>query len=135
MDMTEFHRFLEESEDLAGQILELIQNHLKANPDFKFSAVIPGPLFAAAILTARQIKTVPLTPWDAVSNYNKSAALALKIAFEQAGYHMTGICRKCGCTDQNPCQGPGGPCWWVQEDLCCYCTDEPTEAAEQEAAA
>ncbi len=30
----------------------------------------------------------------------------------------TVICRECGCTDLNPCEGP---CFWVEPDLCSRC--------------
>jgi len=30
-------------------------------------------------------------------------------------------CRDCGCTNDNGCQTPFGPCWWVEADLCSGC--------------
>ena len=47
-------------------------------------------------------------------------------------------CRVCGCTD-NDCrqciEKTGGPCWWVQPDLCSACYDELTTAATNDAVA
>ncbi|MFW6217430.1 MAG: hypothetical protein ACOC4K_00395 [Verrucomicrobiota bacterium] len=40
----------------------------------------------------------------------------------------TRTCRLCGCTDDD-CSGciarTGGPCHWVEEDLCSACADNP----------
>lgn len=32
-------------------------------------------------------------------------------------------CRECGCSELNPCTDPddGGPCYWVERDLCSTC--------------
>ena len=35
-----------------------------------------------------------------------------------------GVCRVCGCTEYNACEGG---CWWVEEDLCSACADELSE--------
>jgi len=38
------------------------------------------------------------------------------------------LCRKCACSEFDPCDGG---CWWVAEDLCSSCpVDEPGEAAQ-----
>lgn len=37
-----------------------------------------------------------------------------------------GVCRVCGCTDNDPCHHPEhGMCWWVDEthELCSHCAD------------
>lgn len=37
-----------------------------------------------------------------------------------------GVCKKCGCTDTDPCFNPEhGNCWWVDEshELCSHCAD------------
>jgi hypothetical protein len=35
-------------------------------------------------------------------------------------------CRVCGCTDQTPCiEKTGGPCRWVEGDLCSACMIDP----------
>lgn len=37
-----------------------------------------------------------------------------------------GICKVCGCTDNDPCFNPEhGNCWWVDEthELCSHCAD------------
>lgn len=31
------------------------------------------------------------------------------------------VCRVCGCTNENACQTPDGPCHWVEKDLCSAC--------------
>lgn len=36
---------------------------------------------------------------------------------------LEGVCRVCGCTDQEACLTPEGPCHWVEEDLCSRCSD------------
>lgn len=40
---------------------------------------------------------------------------------------MKGICKICGCTENNPCIHPEfGPCWWLDEDkqdLCGHCVE------------
>lgn len=30
-------------------------------------------------------------------------------------------CRVCGCTQNNACLTPAGPCHWVERDLCSGC--------------
>ena len=40
---------------------------------------------------------------------------------------MYGVCKVCGCTDNNPCFHPGvGYCWWVDDnhELCSHCADK-----------
>lgn len=35
---------------------------------------------------------------------------------------MQGVCRVCGCTQNNPCYHPKhGYCYWVEPDLCSHC--------------
>ena len=37
-----------------------------------------------------------------------------------------GVCKKCGCTDTDPCYNPEhGTCWWVDDthELCSHCAD------------
>ena len=39
---------------------------------------------------------------------------------------MYGVCKVCGCTDNDPCFHPDwGMCWWVDEthELCSHCAD------------
>jgi hypothetical protein len=39
---------------------------------------------------------------------------------------MYGVCKKCGCTDNDPCFNPDwGMCWWVDEthELCSHCAE------------
>lgn len=40
-------------------------------------------------------------------------------------------CRECGCTEQD-CAGcierTGGPCWWVEQDLCSACVPDKVQA-------
>ena len=46
-----------------------------------------------------------------------------------------GVCRVCGCTDDNACYIPGvGPCWWVDEThtLCSHCVEIDPEDIERE---
>jgi len=33
-------------------------------------------------------------------------------------------CRVCGCTEDNACMTPDGPCCWAEEDLCSSCAAE-----------
>lgn len=33
-------------------------------------------------------------------------------------------CRVCGCTDENACMTPHGPCWWSDNDLCSACAEK-----------
>ncbi len=46
---------------------------------------------------------------------------------------IPGVCRVCGCTEDNPCEHPDhGTCWWVDDDctLCSHCADlcdDPSE--------
>lgn len=42
---------------------------------------------------------------------------------------IPGVCRVCGCTENNPCYHPKyGYCWWVDEDhtLCSHCAEKLT---------
>lgn len=40
-----------------------------------------------------------------------------------------GRCRVCGCTDERACEDAniGGPCYWVEPNLCSACAGEDTE--------
>ena len=45
-----------------------------------------------------------------------------------------GICRICGCTDEDPCFNPiVGNCWWVDDahTLCSHCADEAISNAPE----
>lgn len=38
-----------------------------------------------------------------------------------------GVCRVCGCTDDDPCYNPNvGNCWWADEShtICSHCADK-----------
>lgn len=38
-----------------------------------------------------------------------------------------GVCRVCGCTDDDPCHNPNvGNCWWADESqtICSHCADK-----------
>jgi hypothetical protein len=38
-----------------------------------------------------------------------------------------GVCKICGCTDNDPCHNPAhGNCWWVDDshELCSHCADK-----------
>lgn len=37
------------------------------------------------------------------------------------------ICRVCGCSEHDACDGPDGPCGWAERDLCTHCV--PAEVA------
>lgn len=38
---------------------------------------------------------------------------------------IPGVCRVCGCTEENPCYHPKhGHCWWVEPSLCSHCAEE-----------
>lgn len=40
---------------------------------------------------------------------------------------MYGVCKICGCTDNDPCENPDyGACWWVDDshELCSHCADK-----------
>jgi hypothetical protein len=39
---------------------------------------------------------------------------------------VVGVCRVCGCTDEEACEGG---CSWVEPDLCSACVDEANRAA------
>jgi hypothetical protein len=36
---------------------------------------------------------------------------------------MLGICKFCGCTDNNACVTEEGPCYWVKDDVCSACVE------------
>lgn len=44
--------------------------------------------------------------------------------------HMAGVCRECGCTDDNACvlgdDDDAYPCHWVEDDLCSGCAPDDT---------
>lgn len=46
---------------------------------------------------------------------------------------ILGVCRICGCTEDNPCEHPDhGTCWWVDDDctLCSHCADLCDDSSE-----
>ncbi len=45
-----------------------------------------------------------------------------------------GTCKKCGCTEFNPCNHPDfGPCWWLDatHELCSHCVEIPDDPKTQ----
>ncbi len=40
---------------------------------------------------------------------------------------MSDICKVCGCTEDNACMTPDGPCYWVEPDLCSTCAADEAE--------
>lgn len=41
--------------------------------------------------------------------------------------YKLGVCRYCGCTDNDPCYNPAyGNCWWTNSDhtICSHCVDD-----------
>ena len=49
---------------------------------------------------------------------------------EQKGPQRRQICRGCGCTNAKACRDPeGGPCYWIERDLCSVCARKTTEGA------
>lgn len=44
--------------------------------------------------------------------------------FNAAGHPITGICKKCGCTENDACISEEyGACSWAESDLCSACVD------------
>lgn len=47
---------------------------------------------------------------------------------KQKGQERLQICRDCGCTNARACREPaGGPCYWVERDLCSVCARKVEE--------
>ncbi len=43
---------------------------------------------------------------------------------------MSGICKVCGCTEDNACVHPDfGPCWWINDkkEFCSHCVELPDD--------
>lgn len=46
------------------------------------------------------------------------------------------LCRRCACSERDPCYDESfGTCWWVESDLCSICADPRTAIAHQPPAA
>lgn len=59
-------------------------------------------------------------------NHKTRQYLSLKDIKFQPRY-KSGVCRYCGCTDNDPCYNPNyGNCWWVDKEhtICSHCADE-----------
>ena len=59
-------------------------------------------------------------------NHKTRRYLSLKDIKFQPRY-KSGVCRYCGCTDNDPCYNPNyGNCWWVDKEhtICSHCADE-----------
>ncbi len=54
-----------------------------------------------------------------------------KTAKSKKGKKQVRKCRVCGCTEEKACQTAGGPCHWVEEDLCSACADKPGKPAKK----
>ena len=70
-------------------------------------------------------------PADTVRVLDQIEILELNIVersiFPGAGFFdAPRTCRVCGCTDDKACLPPGGPCHWVEPDLCSACRPEET---------
>lgn len=63
---------------------------------------------------------------------NKERSIRVKAdRFKSYGHYKIGICKKCGCTDNNACEDQvTGTCFWVAGDLCSACaSDEQRQKA------
>lgn len=82
----------------------------------------------------------------AVNAMNVATAIGLLLELVP----IPGVCRNCGCTDEEPCFSDGtkvyrfrelepfsdeqlqamplGPCSWIEPDLCSMCVDAPAPA-------
>lgn len=53
--------------------------------------------------------------------------LSLKDIIKCRPRFVSGVCRYCGCTYNDPCYNPNyGNCWWADSDhtVCSHCVDE-----------
>lgn len=57
----------------------------------------------------------------------------LQSLFDAVAAPQYGVCRVCGCTEENPCYHPEhGTCWWVDAEhtLCSHCATDLAEEGE-----
>lgn len=60
----------------------------------------------------------------AVTDEQEDENLAKEREAEAQTEEQVRKCRVCGCTEENACQTPEGPCHWVEEDLCSNCESQ-----------
>ncbi|HUW31508.1 MAG TPA: hypothetical protein VM223_07830 [Planctomycetota bacterium] len=74
--------------------------------------------------------TLVASGWLPKRETAEQAQADLDIFADNAGLRKLQTCRVCGCTDDN-CRGcierTGGPCHWVEVDLCSACAGETEE--------
>lgn len=59
--------------------------------------------------------------------HKQRGSLSLKDIIKSRPRFVPGVCRYCGCTDNDPCYNPNyGNCWWANPDhtICSHCVDE-----------
>jgi len=59
----------------------------------------------------RLIESVTQDGWPQMDPWERASFVAIN----------SRICRKCGCSENNPCIAPEGNCHWVEADLCSTC--------------
>jgi hypothetical protein len=53
--------------------------------------------------------------------------------FNPEGHGITGICKRCGCSQNDACYDTDtGSCYWVKEDLCSACATPAEKAVAME---
>src|SRR4051812_5964668 len=59
------------------------------------------------------------------------------MTFEEMGEEPPAACKHCGCTMNDPCITPTGPCQWVDRDVCssAFCVTQERDAIAAAAAA
>lgn len=65
-------------------------------------------------------KPTPELMYLMFDHYCINEAELLKVLAEP----VPGVCRVCGCSEDNPCYHPSyGYCWWVEPSLCSHCAE------------
>ena len=65
------------------------------------------------------------------SHKGKKAAKPAKT--KKASKPVAGVCRVCGCTEDNACEtAEGDPCHWAEPDLCSACVEDEIDEMRDE---
>jgi hypothetical protein len=73
-----------------------------------------------------------LQPSDFISMFTKNmrcdpcqTVTVIRFKFIPGGRaQWTGVCRRCGCVEDDACDSfEHGSCWWTEDDLCSFCDD------------
>ena len=106
-----------------GLRLKIKAAPLTGLPQRAIIEVVPG-----GTITAARASGLIGCYFEAVNTVGIDRFSVLLSDFKPDGYGHAGICKVCGCSENDACINEAGNCWWVMDDLCSACATDEDEA-------